>query len=127
MSVLQRESALQEANRVRLARADLKRRIRNGSRRVPDVLTGDVPDWLERMTTSELLSTIPYLPKKRIYEFLYTAELSEARTIGKTTLRQRNLLASLVAQWEEKRREKGKRARSHKTSAGLRRSKKGLS
>lgn len=101
-----------------------KRKIRNGSRTVPDVLAADIPEWLKRMPTSDLVECVPHLPRKKLHEFLYTAQLSPIRSIEDTQLRQRNLLVELVREWEEKRRN-GKRARPHRTTSGLRRSKGG--
>lgn len=121
--VEQHETARERANEVRLARADLKRKLKARKRFLPDVLTAEIPDWLDNMPTSDLLDAVPSLPKKRIYEFLYTANLSESRTVEHTTVRQRNLLAELVGEWEAKR----KRARPHRTTGGLRRSKRGQS
>lgn len=85
--------ALDRANQVRLARAELKREIAEGSRTVADVVT-DCPWESESMTISDLLMSQHRWGRTRCRRFLADVPMSETKTIGTMTERQRNCLAA---------------------------------
>jgi hypothetical protein len=84
--------ALAYANRVRLARAALKRSVNAG--RVP---AGEVirscPWEVETMTISELLRAQRRWGRTRSRKFLFSLSLNESRQLGRLTERQRLLIA----------------------------------
>jgi hypothetical protein len=96
--------ALQRANRVRLARAALKRKVAaNDVDPAEVVLT--CPWEVESMAISELLMSQKRWGRTRCRKFLMSIGLSETKTVGSLTERQRMTLAALLtAKAEEKKR-----------------------
>ena len=88
--------ALERANAVRLARADLKRRVAEG-----DVSAGEVilssPWEAESMTVSDLLTSQKRWGSTRCRKFLQCVPIPENKTIGSMTERQRRALAELLS------------------------------
>lgn len=89
----QHMQALQRANRVRLARAELKREIAEGTRSVAEVITA-CPWEAESMTISDLLMSQHRWGRTRCRRFLAGVPMSENKTIGSMTERQRMSLAA---------------------------------
>jgi hypothetical protein len=89
----QHMQALAQANRVRLARAELKRRVADGELSVADVLL-DVPWQAESMTIADLLMSQHRWGRTRCRRFLNGIQMSETKTIGSMTERQRRVLAA---------------------------------
>jgi len=85
--------ALARANRVRLARAELKRSIARGDLEAADVVR-DCPWETESMTLAELLTSQRRWGRTRARKFLLGLSLNENKRIGTLTSRQRALLAS---------------------------------
>lgn len=85
--------ALQRANRVRLARAELKRRIADG-----EVTAGDViltaPWEASSMAIGDVLMSQRRWGGTRCRKFLAMFRISETKTIGSLTERQRLALAA---------------------------------
>ena len=84
--------ALAHANRVRLARAELKRSIKSGGADPSEVVRG-CPWQVETMTVGELLRSQRRWGRARARKFLSPLALSENRQLGKLTERQRKELA----------------------------------
>ena len=84
--------ALAEANRVRLARAALKRAIEAGQIDSAEVVR-ECPWEVETMTVGELLRAQRRWGRTRARKFLAALALSENRELGRLTLRQRSMLA----------------------------------
>lgn len=91
--------ALARANRVRLARAELKRSIARGDVEASDVVR-DCPWETESMTLAELLTSQRRWGRTRARKFLLGLALNENKRIGTLTSRQRALLASELASRE---------------------------
>lgn len=87
--------ALQRANRVRLARADLKRKIAAGAIDPAEIVL-TCPWEVESMSISELLMSQKRWGRTRCRKFLMTIGLSESKTVGSLTERQRVTLAALL-------------------------------
>jgi hypothetical protein len=90
--------ALAEANRVRLARAALKRAVASGQKPAAEVVL-ESPWQSETMTLTELLSSQRRWGKTRTRKFLAELvhlNLSENKRIGTLTERQRELLAGAL-------------------------------
>ena len=88
--------ALQRANRVRLARAELKRRIADGEISAAEVIT-DSPWEAASMAIADVLMSQRHWGGTRCRKFLAMFQISETKTVGSLTERQR---AALAAQLE---------------------------
>ncbi|HEY3186810.1 MAG TPA: hypothetical protein VGJ70_05020 [Solirubrobacteraceae bacterium] len=88
----QHMQALQRANAVRLARAELKRRVAEGELSAAEVIL-DSPWEAESMTVSELLTSQRRWGHTRCRKFLQAVPMTEHKTIGSMTERQRIALA----------------------------------
>ena len=88
--------ALSRANEVRLARADLKRRVGCGELSVGDVIL-ESPWEAESMTVADLLMSQRRWGITRCRKLLGQIPVSETKTIGSLTDRQRRALALLLA------------------------------
>lgn len=91
----QHMQALQRANEVRLARADLKRQVKEGAITVGDVILTS-PWEAASMPIAELLMSQHRWGKTRCSKFLTEIGMPETKTIGSMTERQRVLLATMV-------------------------------
>ena len=85
-------SALARANRVRLARAELKRRIADGEISAGDVVLA-CPWEVESMTVADLLASQRRWGATRCRKLLAALQISETRHVGALTQRQRMALA----------------------------------
>jgi hypothetical protein len=88
--------ALARANEVRLARAELKRRIAHGEVTVAEVVLA-APWEAESMTISDLLMSQRRWGSTRCRKLLQGIPMSENKTVGSMTERQRRALAALLA------------------------------
>ncbi len=88
--------ALERANQVRLARADLKRRVAEGIIDVAEVILA-CPWEAERMAIADLLTSQRRWGQTRVRRLLVTIPISENKTIGSMTERQREKLACTLA------------------------------
>ena len=87
--------ALEYANRIRLARAELKRSVARGEINAAEVILSS-PDEATRMTVAELLMSQRRWGRTRCRKLLASIPLSETKTIGSMTERQRVALATLL-------------------------------
>jgi hypothetical protein len=87
--------ALARANRVRLARADLKRQVAEGEISVAEVVL-TCPWEAESMAISDLLMSQHRWGRTRCRRFLASIPMSETKTIGSMTERQRHALAAML-------------------------------
>ena len=88
--------ALERANLVRLARAELKRAIARGDMDASEVVQ-ECPWETESMTISELLTSQRRWGRTRARKFLLPLSLSENKQLGTLTARQRRLLSAELA------------------------------
>lgn len=87
--------ALERANEVRLARAELKRRVATGEISVAEVIAA-CPWEAESMAVADLLMSQRRWGQTRCRRFLAQIPMSEKKTIGSMTERQRRTLASML-------------------------------
>ena len=87
--------ALQLANRVRCARADLKHRIAEGTLAAADVILA-CPVEANRMPIQELLASQRGWGRYRSRAFLVQVALREDKPLGTLTERQRGAVAALL-------------------------------
>lgn len=85
--------ALARANRVRLARAELKRAIARGDKDVSTVVV-DNPWEADSMSLAELLTSQRRWGRTRARKFLAHLALTENKRVGTLTSRQRMMLAT---------------------------------
>lgn len=88
-------AALARANKVRLARAELKRRIADGVVTAAQVIA-ECPWEAESMTVADVLQSQRRWGAMRCRRFLLGFHVSETKTVGKLTDRQRAQLASAL-------------------------------
>lgn len=91
--------ALERANEVRLARADLKRRVALGEIDVSGVIL-ECPWEARSMAIADLLMSQHRWGRTRCRKFLAMVPLSENKTIGSMTDRQRQCLAAMLGDGE---------------------------
>ena len=87
--------ALNRANEVRLARAELKRKVAEGRVSVGDVIV-ESPWEASSMTVADLLMSQRRWGLTRCRKLLAQIPVSETKTIGSLTERQRHALAALT-------------------------------
>ena len=96
--------ALQRANAVRLARAELKRKVAEGDVSVAEVILSS-PWEAESMSVSDLLTSQRRWGSTRCRKFLQCVPIPENKPIGTLTDRQRHALAQLLSDVEPSRTE----------------------
>ena len=87
--------ALAQANRVRLARAELKRQVADDEISVADVVLS-CPWEAESMAIADLLMSQHRWGRTRCRRFLAALPMTETKTIGSMTDRQRRALAAML-------------------------------
>jgi hypothetical protein len=87
--------ALERANKVRLARADLKRKVATGETSVAEVIL-QCPWEAQSMAVADLLTSQRRWGESRCRKFLAQIPMSEAKTVGTMTDRQRRTLAAML-------------------------------
>jgi hypothetical protein len=102
--------ALAQANRVRLARAELKRLVADGEATVADIVL-ECPWEAESMTIADLLMSQHRWGRTRCRRFLTSIPMVETKTVGSMTERQRHALAAQL---------NGEHAPDHYGLAGMR-------
>ena len=93
--------ALERANQVRLARAELKRRVAIGELDAAEVIL-ECPWEADSMAVADLLTSQRRWGHTRCRKFLSQVPLSERKTIGSMTERQRRRLAELLFECAER-------------------------
>jgi hypothetical protein len=87
--------ALERANKVRLARAELKRRVALGELDVAAVIL-ECPWEAQSMAVADLLMSQRRWGQTRCRKFLAQISMSEQKTVGSMTDRQRGTLAAML-------------------------------
>jgi hypothetical protein len=87
--------ALERANKVRLARAELKRRVAAGETSVAEVIV-QCPWEAVSMAVGDLLMSQRRWGQTRCRKFLAQIPMSEQKAIGSMTDRQRRTLAAIL-------------------------------
>jgi hypothetical protein len=88
----QHMQALEHANRVRLARASIKRAVAAGKVGAAEIVR-DCPWEVESMSIGELLRSQRRWGRTRARKFLFSISMNENRELGRLTQRQRALIA----------------------------------
>jgi hypothetical protein len=87
--------ALARANEVRLARAEMKRRVAEGEITAAEVIL-ECPWEAESMTVSDLLTSQRRWGSTRCRKFLQSVHMSENKPVGSMTDRQRREVGKLL-------------------------------
>jgi hypothetical protein len=87
--------ALEQANRVRLARAELKRQVAEGELTVAEIVL-ECPWEAESMRIADLLTSQHRWGRTRCRRFLTGIAIPENKAIGSMTERQRRALATAL-------------------------------
>jgi hypothetical protein len=87
--------ALERANKVRLARAELKRAVAVGDADAAEVIL-NCPWEAASMAVADLLMSQRRWGRTRCRKFLASIQMSENKTIGSMTERQRRTLAAML-------------------------------
>lgn len=95
-AISQHMRALERANKVRLARAGLKRRVAAGEVSVCDVIL-TCPWEADSMAIGDLLMSQRRWGQTRCRKFLAQIPMSEQKTVGSMTERQRRTLAAMLS------------------------------
>lgn len=88
-------SALKRANEVRTARAKLKQQLRQGKVRIEEVLATP-PEHVATAKVLDLLVAVPKFGPVRAGRVLSTARVSQSKTVGGLSDRQRAQLIELL-------------------------------
>jgi hypothetical protein len=93
-SLDQRLDALDRANHIRVRRAQLKRRLKSGEMSFQQVLL-DPPDYVLTAKVYDMLLAVPRLGRVRAGRMLGQCRISQSKTIGGLSDRQRGELVEL--------------------------------
>jgi hypothetical protein len=90
-AVAQRSQALTEANRIRSARAELKRELASGRKSAADVIA-EPPRSATTMPVLQVVLSQPWWGPARSHRLLQSAAVAEDTSLGTLTERQRRAL-----------------------------------
>lgn len=88
-SFQQRMEALQQANKIRCYRANLKRDIKAHRADIADLLVNP-PEEIETMHIFDLMMAVPKMGRTKVNKLLNTCRISPSKTVGGITARQRD-------------------------------------
>lgn len=94
-SLRQRLDALQRANEIRTRRAQLKRDLRAGRTQIYGLLL-DPPDYIQTAKAFDLLLAVPKYGRVKVNRVLLQCRVSQSKTIGGLSERQRAELVSCL-------------------------------
>ncbi len=93
-SLDQRMDALQRANDVRVRRAKLKKDLKDGKVKIEQIL-GSPPEYVETAKVIDILMAVPKFGRVKAARFLNTCRISQSKTVGGLSDRQRTELIEL--------------------------------
>ena len=86
--------ALKRANDVRVKRAKLKKDLKEGSVRIEQILD-DPPEYVSTAKVIDILMAVPKFGRVKAARFLNTCRISQSKTVGGLSERQRGELLDL--------------------------------
>jgi hypothetical protein len=92
----QRMEALKRANDIRVRRAKLKRDLKLGQVRIDSILQ-DPPDFVATAKVFDMLMAVPKFGRVKATRFLNQARISQSKTVGGLSERQRSELIGLLS------------------------------
>src|SRR5213082_3549825 len=93
-SLDQRMDALRRANDIRVRRARLKRDLKDGRVRIEEILR-DPPEWVSTAKVFDMLLAVPKFGRVKAARFLNQCRISQSKTVGGLSERQRAELIGL--------------------------------
>jgi len=93
-SLGQRMAALKRANDVRVKRAQLKKDLKDGKVRIEQIL-GNPPEYVSTAKVIDILMAVPKFGRVKAARFLNTCRISQSKTVGGLSDRQRAELIGL--------------------------------
>ncbi|TMM04685.1 MAG: hypothetical protein E6G02_08505 [Actinobacteria bacterium] len=93
-SLDQRMEALKRANDIRVRRAQLKKDLKTGSANIDDVLRNP-PDYVSTAKVFDILMAVPKFGRVKAARFLNQCRISQSKTVGGLSERQRAELIGL--------------------------------
>ena len=96
-SLQQRMSALELANEIRVARANLKKELRSGQTSILDILESP-PEYILNAKLFDLLLAVRKYGQVKAYRILKQCRISPTKTIGGLSGRQRQELITLLSE-----------------------------
>jgi hypothetical protein len=94
-SLDQRMDALRRANEIRVRRAQLKKDLKAGSVSVEDILSNP-PSYVETAKVMDILMAVPKFGRVKAARFLNQCRVSQSKTVGGLSERQRAELVGLL-------------------------------
>ena len=93
-SLDQRMEALKRANDIRVRRAQLKKDLKDGRVRIEEILD-DPPDYVATAKAFAILMAVPKFCRVKANRFLTQCRISQSKTVGGLSERQRAELVGL--------------------------------
>ena len=93
-SLDQRMEALKRANDIRVRRAQLKKDLKEGKVRIEQIL-GNPPEYVSTAKVIDILMAVPKFGRVKAARFLNTCRISQSKTVGGLSDRQRTELIGL--------------------------------
>ena len=93
-SLDQRMEALQRANDIRVRRAQLKKDLKSGEVSIDDVLR-DPPEYVSTAKVFDMLMAVPKFGRVKAARLLQQCRISQSKTVGGLSDRQRQELIGL--------------------------------
>ena len=93
-SLDQRMEALKRANDIRVKRAQLKKDLKNGKVQIDEILD-DPPEYVSTAKVFDMLMAVPKFGRVKAARFLNQCRISQSKTVGGLSDRQRAELIGL--------------------------------
>jgi hypothetical protein len=93
-SLDQRMEALKRANDIRVRRAQLKKDLKLGNAHIEEILN-EPPEYVETAKVFDMLMAVPKFGRVKAARFLNTCRISQSKTVGGLSERQRAELIAL--------------------------------
>ena len=93
-SLDQRMDALRRANEIRVRRAQLKKDLKDGRVSIEEILS-DPPEYVSTAKVFDMLMAVPKFGRVKAARFLNTCRISQSKTVGGLSERQRAELVAL--------------------------------
>ena len=93
-SLDQRMEALRRANDIRVRRARLKKDLKDGTVQIEEILS-DPPEYVSTAKVFDILMAVPKFGRVKAGRFLNQCRISQAKTVGGLSERQRAELVGL--------------------------------
>src|ERR671911_254850 len=94
-SLDQRMEALKRANDIRVRRARLKKDLKDGHVRIEEILASP-PEYVETAKVFDILMAVPKFGRVKAARFLNQCRISQSKTVGGLSDRQRAELVGLL-------------------------------